>query len=271
MLIRTIINILITLIGTIINILIMLIGTIISILGTMHNKHVINIMLLTIIRITTLIKIIKSTTRNSKKIIEFNIGIRLIKNNDRNHYKNNKNSFHQKVKISNKNASNAKSSLNKTNKTQISMHLSNKNNDYDPHDNAMFHEGAQKIINRERDNVQCSPNTIVNNRNNNGIGTTTNRLISRNVSTNSPASYNKGRYNTNSALNADNTSVNTNNNNKINKNSDSTNADTTTTTANVHNLTNNTNSNVNNLDNVNTINIIFRAFTNRNGVIAGTT
>ena len=50
------------------------------------------------------------------------------------------------------------------------MLLSDRNNAYDPHNNAIFHEGTQKIINRECDNAPYDPNARVNNRRNNGIG-----------------------------------------------------------------------------------------------------
>ena len=92
-----------TLIVAIINILIMLIGTIINILGAIHNKHVINIILLTTIGITMFIKIIKPIIRiEHQKIIEDNVGIKLINNNnDRNHPNNNNNNSHQRGKRTN--------------------------------------------------------------------------------------------------------------------------------------------------------------------------
>ena len=148
------------------------------------------------------------------------------------------------------------------------MPLFNRNNAYDPHNNTILHERAQQIINGEHDNLPYDPNNRVNNRCNNVIGTTTNIRISRNGSTNSPASYNTDRSNANTELNIDNTSETTNNNNKINKNSDSTNADANPTT-NDNTLTNNNDSNENNLDNVNTSYFIFRTFANSNGAISG--
>ena len=149
------------------------------------------------------------------------------------------------------------------------MPLSNRNNSCEPHNDTIFHERAQQIINGERDNSSYDPNTRANTKWNNGIGTITNIGIIINRSTNSISSYNTARVDTNSVLNTDNTSDNTNNNNKINKDSDSTNADTNPT-SNDNNLTNNTNSNENNSNNINTSNTIFRNFSNSNGVIVGT-
>ena len=91
------------------------------------------------------------------------------------------------------------------------MPVSNRNDDYDPHNNEILYEGTQLIINGERDNAPCKPNTRVNNRCKNGIDTTTNIGISRNGSTDILASYNTVRCNTNEALDTDNTSDNTNN------------------------------------------------------------
>ena len=67
--------------------------------------------------------------------------------------------------------SNLQVNLNQTYQTQVSMPVSNSNNAHDPCDNATIHEGAQQIINRERDESRHNPNTRVNNKSNAVDGT----------------------------------------------------------------------------------------------------
>ena len=47
------------------------------------------------------------------------------------------------------------------NETQVNMQISNSNCVYDPHNNPMFHEGTQKIINIKPNNSQYDLNTRV--------------------------------------------------------------------------------------------------------------